>query len=155
MMTNSHTLTKKAFERLQKKLSSLHNKRDEMVVELEETRKLGDLAENSAYHELKNQLQILENQIAELEELLANAQITEKLSNGNQAVGLGSIISISCGGKKKILEIVSDGEANPLEGKISYSSPIAQALLGKKKGDKVEIKTPKGPCVYEILSVEN
>lgn len=148
-------LTKSAFQRLQKKLAALNEKRERMVVELEETRKLGDLRENSAYYELKNQLQILENQIAELEEILNNAEITEKEENDNYKVGLGSVVKVVCDGKEKELEIVSDGEANPLEGKISYSSPIAQALLGKKSGDKVEIKTPGGVCVYEILSVEN
>ena len=149
------TLTRSAYQRIEEKVLALQKKREEMLVELEETRKLGDLRENSAYHELKNQIQILEEKIVELEEILKNAQIVEKQKNGEKKVGLGSKVVLQMGEKKRELEIVSDGEADPAEGKISYSSPLAEALCGKKEGEEVKVATPAGENTYKILRVEN
>ena len=75
----------------------------------------------------------LENQLLELEEIMNNAQVVE-CNNNKDVVGLGSRVKVAFNSSTKELEIVSDGQANPLKGEISYSSPLAQALLGKKKG---------------------
>jgi len=148
-------LTPAGLERLKKKLAALLEKRKRLVVELEEARQMGDLAENTAYHELKNQLMILENQIEELETIVVNAQVVTSDKKEKDAVVLGSKVTLAVNGSTRKLEVVGDGEADPLKGQISYSSPLAQALLGKKKGEKVKVATPSGQTVYEILAIEN
>jgi len=148
-------LTKTGFNKLSKKLISLNKKRKRLVIELEETRRMGDLTENSAYDELKNHLTILEGQIMEVEETLEGAKVVDGRVTTDGKIALGSVVKVSVSGRQKELEIVGDGEANPLKGKISYSSPIAQALLEKREGDEAVVNTPSGKTSYRILSVTN
>ena len=154
-MKEKKVLTKTGYERLTKKLASFLEKRKRLVIELEETRAMGDLAENSAYHSLRNRLVILDDQIDEIKMILANAQIVSGNNGNKKTVGLGSKIKVSFNGSAKELEIVGDGEADPLKGKVSFSSPIAKALMGKRKGSETKLATPGGGVVYRILSIKN
>ncbi len=147
-------LTKIGFEKAQSKLESLQKERKRLITELDGARNDGDWAENSALDSLKNQLQVLENQLVELEELVANAKVVSTANNGG-GVGLGSKVALRINSSQKELEIVSDGQADPLKGQISYGSPLAQALLGKKQGEEVEVETPGGVANYCILTIIN
>jgi len=154
-MKEKKVLTKTGCEKLTKKLTSFLEKRKRLIVELEETRAMGDLAENSAYHSLRNRLMILDNQIDEIKIMLADAQVVSGNNGNRKTVGLGSKIKVSFNGSVKELKIVGDGEADPLKGKVSFGSPIAKALMDRRKGDEVKIATPGGRVVYRILSIEN
>ncbi len=147
-------LSKIGFEKAQAKLKSLQKERKRLIIELDGARSDGDWAENSALDSLKNQLQVLENQLIELEDLVASAKVVDTTSNGS-GVGLGSKIELKISSGKKQLEIVSDGQADPLKGQISHSSPLAQALLGREKGEEVKVETPGGVVNYCILSITN
>jgi transcription elongation factor GreA len=153
-MNNQKVLTENGYKSIQKKLTDLMKNRKRLVIELEEARKQGDLAENSAYHELKNQLVLLEAQVEELQDMIDNAQVVSGGKGSNGMVGLGSKVAVSYSGAIKIFEIVGDGEADPLRGKISHGSPLSQALLNKKVGDQAEVETPGGMIVYRIESIE-
>lgn len=147
-------LTKIGFEKAQSKLVSLRKERKRLIAELDGARNDGDWAENSALDSLTNQLQVLENQLVELEELVNSAQVINTANNGG-AVGLGSKVVLKINSGKKEIEIVSDGQADPLRGQISYGSPLAQALLGRKKGEEVVVEAPSGKVSYSILSITN
>lgn len=153
-MTDQKILTENGLKKIERKLIGLMKDRKRLVIELEEARKQGDLAENSTYHELKNQLVLLEAQAEELQEMIDNAKVVKNSSGCADAVCLGSKVTVSYSGATKVLEIVGDGEADPLKGKISYGSPISQALLDKKVGDQVEVETPAGLVCYKIESIE-
>lgn len=153
-MTEQKVLTENGFKKIQKKLTDLMRNRKRLVLELEEARKQGDLAENSAYHELKNQLVLLEAQVGELQEMIDNAKIVSFEDGVTGVVSLGSKVTVSYSGATKVFMIVGDGEADPMKGLISHSSPITQALLDKKAGEKADVKTPGGTITYRIESIE-
>jgi transcription elongation factor GreA len=94
-----------------------------------------------------------ENRISEIEHILQNVQVIST-PNNNGKVMLGATVKLkSEGGKTKEFQVVGTVEADPLEGKISDESPLGQAVLGKKKGDEVEIKTPSETAVYKIVEI--
>ena len=128
------------------------NKRRELAARIEAAKALGDLSENAEYHEAKDALGFVEGRILEIEDLLKNAIVIEQESGGSN-VRIGSSVVVSVNGKEKTLSIVGSNEADPLSGKISNESPIGGALIGAKAGDRVEIDTPAGTTVYEVLRI--
>jgi transcription elongation factor GreA len=153
-MTEQKVLTESGFKKIQKKVADLMKDRKRLVIELEEARKQGDLAENSAYHEIKNQLVLLETRVEELQDMIDNAKIIQGEAGCSDTVCVGSKVTVSYSGATKVLHIVGDGEADPLKGKISYGSPISQALINKKVGDQAQVETPGGMITYRIESIE-
>ncbi|MFH1601686.1 MAG: GreA/GreB family elongation factor [Candidatus Shapirobacteria bacterium] len=151
---NNKVLTKSGFIKAQDKLKKLNEERKRLVAELDGARDDGDWSENSALESLTNQVQVLENQIIETEQLLESAKVVSPSTNG-QGIGLGSKVRLRANGSEKALEIVSDGQADPLKGQISPSSPLAQSLIGKKAGEQVAVSTPSGKVIYNILSIGN
>jgi len=145
-------LTKRGYKKLKKKLRQLEKERDRLVKDMEAARQEGDLSENSAYHNLRENLTIVRNQIGDLEQRLANVEITKK--NGDGTVGVGNKIKVEVNGKTKDIHLVGGGEADPLAGKISYESPIGASLIGHKKGETVEVETPAGKSMYKIVDVD-
>jgi transcription elongation factor GreA len=148
---NNNVLTSAGKVNLEKKLNKLNKDRSIMVKKLDEARRMGDLAENSAYHELKNQVQILDSQIEDLQNTLDSAVVTDTVSI--EGIWIGSKVKLRQEEKEKEIELVGSGEADPLQGKISYNSPLGQALVYKKKGEKVVVQTPNGDIEYTILDV--
>ncbi len=146
-------LTKRGYTQLKKKLAELKARRAHLVEEMELARQEGDLAENSAYHQLRETVTIVSQQIQELERKLINVEIAESNSDGRVAVGTRVLVEVN--GQKKELEIVGDGETDPLNGKISYQSPIGSRLLGRSQGEVVKIETPSGVVEYRILAVKS
>jgi len=148
---NNNVLTSVGKVNLEKKLNKLNRDRSIIVKKLDEARRMGDLAENSAYHELKNQVQILDSQIEDLQNTLDSAVVTDSVNK--EGIWIGSKIKLRQEEKEKEIELVGSGEADPLQGKISFNSPLGQALVYKKKGEKVVVKTPNGEIEYTILDV--
>ena len=130
--------------------------RPRIIQAIAEARAHGDLSENAEYHAAKEQQGLLEARIKDLEAKLASAQIIDpKTVNANGRVVFGATVDLhdSHSGQKVTYQIVGDYEADIAQGKISISSPIARALIGKEPGDVVEVQVPGGVREYEILDI--
>lgn len=154
----SEYLTKEGYKKLQEELDNLRDvRRKEIAERLHEAAEnsLGEFVEDPEFEAAKNEQSFVEGRIKELEILLANATvISEKVSSKDGSVQIGSKVTIQQGRRKaEEYRIVGAAEANPREGKISYESPLGQALMGKKKGDKAEIEAPSGSFKVKIVKV--
>ena len=123
---------------------------------IEEARAHGDLSENAEYHAAKERQAFIEGRVVELEDKLSRADIIDisKLSGGTVKFGATVTLIDEDSDSKVKYQLVGDLEANAKKGRISISSPIARALIGKAKGDTVEVAAPGGARSYEILKVE-
>lgn len=148
-------LTKEGLEKLKQELDHLKKEeRIKIAEELKEAISFGDLSENAAYDEAKENQAFLEGKIAELEKLINNAKVIEE-SNGNQGwVKVGTFVTVDDGKEKIEYQIVGEEEANPIEKRISFKSPLGQSLLDKPKGAVVEVKTLKGSVKYKVVSIK-
>ncbi len=139
---------------MQKKLASLEKKRPYLVDRLEHARSMGDLSENSEYHSAKEDLEFLDRRIGETREALTHSRIVDEPKGDCTQVLVGCRVKVATDkGKEMVFIIVGDHESDPLNGKISYSSPIGGALFNKRVGEKVAVKTPRGVVRYEILAI--
>lgn len=146
-------LTKEGLENLQKEYQELKDKTRPVAVErLQKARAMGDLKENSEYTAAKEELALVEGRIHELEVILKNVEITEHPANA-QIVEIGSAVSVESNGEKNEFLIVGEFEADPMNKKLSHTSPIGKALLGKAVGDIIEVDVPAGKITYRILSI--
>jgi transcription elongation factor GreA len=147
-------LTKTGFEKLKQELEELKTKtKEEVLKRLNQARSMGDLSENSAYSSAKEELNLVEGRIAELEEILKNAKIVEEVQD-KTTVQIGSSVVVEINGKKEKFEIVGEFEADPLNKKLSHTSPIGKALVGKKMGEWVEVEVPAGKIRYKIVEIQ-
>jgi transcription elongation factor GreA len=146
-------LTKEGVQELEVELKTLAAQRGQIAERIKTAREFGDLTENAEYSSARQEQDRNEARISEIENILLNVQvITKPRSDG--AVRLGSTVKLrSTTGKSKQLQIVGTIEADPLDGKISDESPIGQALMGKKVGEQVEIKTPAEITKYKIVDI--
>ncbi len=145
--------TKKGLEKLKNELSYLEKeKRKEVADKLKFAASFGDLSENSAYDDAKNEQNILETRISKLRETIKDAKIIEE-KEGEDFVQIGSQLEVEIDGKKKKIEIVGGAEADPVSGKVSCDSPMGKVLLGKKSGDTCVVKTPAGEKKFKILKI--
>lgn len=152
-MTNQFLITKAGFTQLQAELDDLVSvKRPALVERLSLARSMGDLAENSDYQSAKEELGFLDGQIAELEELVKNAKVVQPANNSQ--VDLGHAVTVKVNAAQVKFQIVGEWEAKPAERKISSSSPLGQALLGKKIGESVEVDAPAGKIMYTVVGIE-
>ena len=153
-MSKQTQLTKEGLEALKQELAGLvEAKRPQLVERLSFARSQGDLAENNDYQNAKDELEFLDGRIAELEEVIRSAVVV--CGNGKKnAVGLGTKVTLKVNGKEHCFNIVGEWEADPMAKKISHTSPLGQALVGKKVGEKVEVEAPVGKLKYEILAIE-
>jgi transcription elongation factor GreA len=147
-------LTPEAYEKLKKELEYLKTEgRREVAERLKHTASFGDLSENFAYQQAREDLQMLERRIAELEAILNDAVIITERKN-KKVVDIGSLVTLLFDGEEKKFQIVEPEEANPTEGKISFKSPLGQAIFGKKVGEEVIVETPNGKVKCKILKIE-
>ncbi len=153
-MTNDETyITQEGLEKLKKELYELKNiKRKEIAWRIEQAREFGDLSENAEYTEAKNEQAFIEGRIAELNSIIKHATVIKE-TKSNGVVEVGSKIKIRDGKVVKEYKIVGSEEADPAQGFISNESPLGKAFLGKKAGEVVEIKVPKGIIRYEIIEI--
>lgn len=150
-------LTQDGYNQIQEELKELKNLKLPKAIERVATaRSYGDLSENAEYHSAREDLSFIEGRIEELEAILSKATVItpSKGKKKADAVDLGSTVTLKVGSTKHMYSIVGEWEANPLEKKISHQSPLGKALLGKKKGDAVEIDVPAGKVKYVVVSVE-
>ena len=148
-------ISQEKFEELTRELDELRTtRRREVAEQLEYARSLGDLSENAEYQEAREMQSAVEERIGKLESILKNAKIVK--SSKSDLIGMGSTVTVQKLGAddKHTYIIVGAEEADMLSGKISYHSPLGNALMGKKKGDEFSFHTPKGNQKYKILKVE-
>jgi transcription elongation factor GreA len=129
--------------------------RPRIVEAISEARSHGDLSENAEYHSAKEAQSLNEGRIAELEDKLSRAEVIDVTKLSGSTVMFGATVTLvdEDTEEKKVYQIVGESEADVKSGKVSITSPTARALIGKKKGDTVEVNTPGGGKSYEILKV--
>lgn len=130
--------------------------REEIKIAIAEARELGDLKENAEYHSAKERQSIIEGRIAQLQGILASARVIDVSKIKSEKIVFGASVTLhdSEKGIRHTYKIVGDDEADFNHNKISYSSPLGRALIGKEEGDVVVVKAPKGDVEYEVESFE-
>ncbi len=143
-------------EGLKKLKAELHElktkKRQEIAERLESAMALGDLSENAEYQEAKEEQSLMESQIADIESAVRDAVLIQKAATSD-LIAVGATVTVGNGDGEETYTIVGSEEADPAEGKISNESPIGRALIGRKVGNEVEIKTPGGIVSYAIRKI--
>jgi transcription elongation factor GreA len=130
-------------------------RRKEIADSLEYAKSLGDLSENAEYHQAREDQANCEDRINHVEQILKNAVIMDTGASLVGVVHVGSTVTVQKKGSKeeKTFALVGSEEADSISGKISNESPLGQAILGKKKGDKVTVHAPKGDVEYTVISI--
>ncbi len=151
-------LTPEGYKKLKEEIEHLSTaKRREVADRIRVARQFGDIQENSEYDDAKNEQALLEHRIAMLEERILNARIISKKEVSKDVVSVGSQVKLRDVAAKETVEyrIVGSAEANPAEHKLSNESPVGKAIIGKKKGETVEVTTPRGKALkYKILDIK-
>lgn len=150
-------MTVEGFQQLEAELYRLKSEeRPRIIQAISEARAHGDLSENAEYHAAKEAQGMNEAKVAELEDKISRADVVDTSKLSGSTVKFGATVSLvdEDTEEKVKYRIVGDLEANVREGRISISSPIARALIGKSKGDTAEVTTPKGARSYEIIKIE-
>ena len=150
-------LTPEGYENLKQEISRLSTeKRREVADRIRVAREFGDITENAEYDDAKNEQAMLEHKIAQLEERLSNARVIQKRDVDLSVVSIGAKVKLRDVDAKRTDEyfIVGSAEANPAELKLSNESPVGKAIIGKKKGETVEVVAPRGSMKYKILDIQ-
>jgi len=155
-MMNKYKISQARYDQLKEELNYLQTVREKEVAEqIREARSFGDLSENSEYDEAKTEQGKLYSKIAEIQDLIDNAEIIEISADGD-AIGLGFRVTLQEVGEKDTeeYEIVGSQESDPRVGRISEDSPIGRALMGCHAGDEVMVEAPAGDLHFRIVSAE-
>jgi len=157
IMTNNNQdkifLTPEGLEKTKEEYEELTTKRRQEIAErIQKARELGDLTENAEYDSAREEQAAVEGRIAELEELMKRAEVV-KNDKCPVKIEVGCRVRVHLEDQEQEFQIVGAPEADPSSGKISHESPLGQALLGKKVGDKIEVAAPVGKLVYKILDI--
>lgn len=150
-MKKQFYLTAEGVDELKNELAQLTAQRGPIAERIKTAREFGDLSENAEYSSARQEQERVESRISEIEHILLNVEVIKK-PKGDSKVQLGSSVTLKNHDTKKF-QVVGTVEADPMNGKISDESPIGQALLGKKVGDEVEIKTPAETHTYKIVDI--
>lgn len=149
-------LTPVGLRRLEEELEHLKTvRRKEVAERIKQSKEFGDLMENSEYEDAKNEQAFVEGRILQLEQMLRNAKVIDNHDAPPDRITVGSTVRLKdlSSGEEIAYMIVGSAEVDPLQDKISNESPVGRALLGKKKGDTVEVTVPAGKIRYNILQV--
>ena len=150
-------LTAEGYEKLKQEIDFLQTeKRREVAERIRVAREFGDIAENAEYDDAKNEQAMLEHRIAQLEERMLSARVISKKEISKDTVSVGSRVRLRDVAANKTFEyhIVGSTEANPAENKLSNESPVGKAIMGRKKGDVVEVAAPRGSLKFKILEIK-
>ena len=150
-------LTPEGYEKLKQEIEYLSTeKRREVADRIRVAREFGDIAENSEYDDAKNEQALLEHRIATLEERLIAARVIDAGEITSDAVSIGSKVRLKDMDANETIEyhIVGSAEANPAEHRLSNESPVGKAILGRKKGEVVEVSAQRGSLKFKILEIK-
>ena len=149
-------LTEEGYEKLKQEIDFLSSdKRREVADRIRVAREFGDIAENAEYDDAKNEQALLENRIALLQERLAAARVIEARDIRSDAVSIGSRVKLKDMDAGETVEyyIVGSAEADPAGRKLSNESPVGKAIIGRKKGEVVDVVAPRGSLKFKILDI--
>lgn len=149
-MKKAYQITEAGRKELEQELEELKSRRGDIADKIAEARDYGDLSENAEYDSAREEQGLVETRIAEIEDILMNAEIIK--ARKSSKVQIGSTVELK-NGKTVKYTIVGPVEADPINGKISDESPLGVALMGKAVGDKATISTPKGDTTYTVVSI--
>ena len=153
-MSSDRYITKEKKKELEEELNNLKNVvRPEIISRVQAARELGDLKENSEYHTARDEQARMESRVEEIEYILKNAKIFNKREQTEIQLGSTAIVEAISSKEEKKFELVGEEEADFGKGKISNTSPIGEALIGKKVGDRVVITTPGGKIEYKVNKI--
>ncbi len=151
-------LTPEGYKQLKGELDRLRtDKRREIAERIAAAREFGEIAENAEYDDAKNEQMMLEHRIAQLEDRLASAHVINVKDVDTSTVSIGSVVRLRDLDAKETIEyfIVGSAEANPVERKLSNESPVGRAIIGRKKGETVEVITPRGKkAKFKIMEIK-
>ncbi len=150
-------LTREGYEKLRQEIDYLSTaKRREVAERIRVAREFGDIAENAEYDDAKNEQALLEQRIAKLEERLLSARVIEADEVTTDVVSIGSLVRLRDVDANKTFEyhIVGSAEADPDANKLSNESPVGKAIIGRKKGETVEVTAPRGSLKFKILDIK-
>ena len=150
-------MTASGFKALEDELNRLKNvDRHDIIKAIAEARAHGDLSENAEYHAAKERQSFIEGRVMELDDQIGRAEVIDNSKLSGTSIKVGATVTLvdEDTDEKRRYQIVGDVESDARKGRISLSSPIARALIGKSKGDTVEVAAPGGARSYEILKVE-
>ena len=150
-MKKMYQITAEGKKELEIELVELKSRRGSVADKISDARDFGDLSENAEYDAAREEQGLLESRIAEIEDILLNADLIK--GGSKTKVSLGSKVELKTGSKSVVYTIVGPVEADPIEGKISNESPSGEAVYGKKVGDSATITTPKATVTYKIVSI--
>ena len=140
---------------LNAELKRLKTERPEVVEAIEAARAHGDLSENAEYHAAKERQGQIEMMIADIEDRLSRAMVIDPTTLSGDKVVFGATVTLIDENDKKVkYQLVGQVEADASKGRISYNSPLGRALIGRQKGEEVEVTTPSGDRYYKIAKVE-
>lgn len=157
MVEKVYPMTQEGKEKIERELEELKTvKRGEIIERIKIARSFGDLSENSEYESAKDEQAFVEGRITTLENMIRFAQIIDNDNVAQDEVSIGKTVVFKelPDGEEEEYTIVGSAESDPFAGKISNDSPIAQALIGKKVNDEVNISTPDGDFLVKIVSVK-
>lgn len=146
-------VTKEGFEKFKSEVNALNERRPGVLARMVAARDQGDLSENAGYHAAKGELGWIDRRLRELKLFIRFADIIDS-DGSSSTVMMGSIVVVDDGSGPREFKIVGKTEADPLEGKMSDASPIGAALVGKSKGDTVDVEIPDGKITFKIVSVK-
>lgn len=150
-------MTADGYQALDAELKRLKTvERPSVIAAISEARQHGDLSENAEYHAAKDRQAFIEGRLAELEDKIARAQVIDVSRLSGKQIKFGATVNLldEDSGEKSKYKIVGEDESDVKAGKISISSPMARALIGKEEGDVVEVMAPGGPKSYEVVKVK-
>ncbi|MFV9839162.1 MAG: transcription elongation factor GreA [Aaplasma endosymbiont of Hyalomma asiaticum] len=160
-VTTRFPITKRGYQQLESELEALKSERPKIIKSISDARELGDLSENAEYHAARERQGLVESKIMELESKRSRAEVIEVSELSGDAVMFGATVTVSVYDEQNDsssvvkYQIVGEYEADVSKNMISIKSPLVLALLGKKEGDSVELKTPRGDYrVYQIMKIE-
>jgi transcription elongation factor GreA len=150
-------LTPEGYEKLKQEIDYLRGaKRREVAERIRTAREFGDIAENAEYDDAKNEQAMLEHKIAQLEDRLLHARVIDTGDVDTSVVSIGSKVRLRDVDANETVEyrIVGSAEANPAEQKLSNESPVGKAIMGRKKGETVEVVAPRGALKFKIMDIK-
>ncbi|MBV8777640.1 MAG: transcription elongation factor GreA [Alphaproteobacteria bacterium] len=149
-------MTSDGYNRLQEEIKRLKmNERPAIIRAIAEARTHGDLSENAEYHAARERQSFIEGRLAELEDKVARAEVIDTTKLSGSVIKFGATVTLADEetDEEQTFRIVGEDEADIKDGRLSVTSPLARALIGKGKGDSVEVSTPRGAKSYEVVTV--
>lgn len=156
-MEREVVLTEDGYNMLKEEIEHLSTvKRREVAERIKEAREFGDISENSEYDDAKNEQAQLEARILQLEQQLRNARVVDAEHVSTESVSIGARVTLKDLATKKNTEfaLVGSAEADPRSQRLSSESPLGKAVIGKKKGEKITVTTPRGSLEYQIMKIQ-